>query len=75
MELYDPVQNCIKVRTSMREIAHAISRLDTTLTQHLSKLPSTPDRGGRTPPPEPVPPLVDQRSQTQGSHAPGPVAH
>eukprot|EP00975_Prorocentrum_lima_P014953 3171270-Prorocentrum_lima.AAC.1 len=24
MKLYDPVQNCTKVRTSMREIAHAI---------------------------------------------------
>eukprot|EP00975_Prorocentrum_lima_P036229 7622487-Prorocentrum_lima.AAC.1 len=62
----------------MRAISHAIVRLDTALTQHMSNLSPVPNPGvsastcimGRTPPSRPVPPLPAHLSQTQGNHAP-----
>eukprot|EP00975_Prorocentrum_lima_P030982 6504835-Prorocentrum_lima.AAC.1 len=58
----------------MRELTHAIVRLDTTWTQHLSALPSMPDPGDGTSPPVPVPYLPAHRSQTPGNYASGPVS-
>eukprot|EP00975_Prorocentrum_lima_P000723 145025-Prorocentrum_lima.AAC.1 len=58
------MKNSMRVRATLTELSHAISRLDTTLAGHLSSFPDMAEYGSGTPP---------SVSMTQGNTILGPV--